>query len=86
MARGVQSNTDDAIQDHWKAVVAGHNWKNQHVDADVKNGVITLKGDVDTPAQRTAMEKTAASIPGVQQVVNELEVKGAKRKKAAAAQ
>jgi len=86
MAKGVQSNTDDAIQDHWKAVVAGHNWKNQHVDADVKNGVITLKGDVDTPAQRSAMEKTAASIPGVQQVVNELEVKGAKRKKTATAQ
>ena len=42
-------------------------------------GVITLKGDVDRPAQRAAMEKTASSLPGVQQVVNELDVKGAKR-------
>jgi osmotically-inducible protein OsmY len=71
--------TDDAIKDHWKAAVAANHWGNQHIDADVKNGVVTLKGDVDRASQRAAMEKTASSLPGVQQVVNELEVKGAKR-------
>jgi osmotically-inducible protein OsmY len=39
-----------------------------------------LKGDVDTPAQRQQVEKLAASVPNVQQVVNELDVKGAKRR------
>jgi hyperosmotically inducible protein len=78
-AKDIQSNTDDAIKDHWKAAVAANHWGNQHIDADVKNGVITLKGDVDRPAQRAAMEKTASSLPGVQQVVNEIDVKGAKR-------
>jgi hyperosmotically inducible protein len=77
-AKDVQSNTDDAIKDHWKAMVAANHWGNQHIDADVKNGVLTLKGDVDAPGQRATMEKAAAKIPGVQQVVNEIEVKGAK--------
>ena len=78
-AKNVQSSTDDAIKDQWKAVVAAHHWGNQHVDADVSNGVVTLKGDVDAAPQRAAMEKAARTIPGVQQVVNEVEVKGAKR-------
>jgi osmotically-inducible protein OsmY len=52
---------------------------NQHIRFDSKNGVITLKGDVDTPSQRESAEKMAAKIPNVSQVVNELEVKGAKK-------
>jgi hyperosmotically inducible periplasmic protein len=84
-ARKVESNTDDAIKDHFKAVVAANHWENQHIRSEVKNGVLTLKGDVDTPQQRSAVEKTAAAIPGVQQVVNELDVKGAKNRKPAAA-
>jgi hyperosmotically inducible periplasmic protein len=83
-AKDVQSSTDDAIKDHWKAAVAANHWGNQHISADVKNGVITLKGAVDRPSQRAAMEKTASTIPGVHQVVNETEVKGAKRKSRAA--
>jgi hyperosmotically inducible protein len=78
-AKDIQSNTDDAIKDHWKAAVAANHWGNQHIVADVKNGVVTLKGDVDRAPQRAAMEKTASSLPGVQQVVDEIEVKGAKR-------
>ena len=62
-----------------EGLVAAHHWSNQHVDADVSNGVVTLKGDVDAATQRTAMERAARTIPGVQQVVNELQVKGAKR-------
>ena len=77
-AQKVQSNTDDAIEDHFKAVIAAHHWENQHIRFDAKNGVLTLKGDVDTAPQRTKVEKAAAAIPGVQQVVNELTVKGKK--------
>ncbi len=77
-AKDIQSNTDDAIESHFKAAVAANHWKNQHIRFDAKNGVLTLKGDVDTPAERAEVEKTAAGIPGVQQVVNELQVKGHK--------
>jgi hyperosmotically inducible periplasmic protein len=79
-ASKVESNTDDAIEDHFKAVIAANHWENQHIRSDAKNGVLTLKGDVDTSAQRTKVERAAATIPGVQQVVNELEVKGKKRR------
>jgi len=74
----VDKNTDDAIEDHMKAAIAANKWENQHIRFDAKNGVLTLTGDVDTTGQRHEVEKTAAAIPGVQQVVNELQVKGQK--------
>ena len=74
----VDKNTDDAIEDHFKATIAANKWENQHIRYDAKNGVLTLKGDVDTAAQRQEVERAAAGIPGVQQVVNELQVKGQK--------
>ncbi len=85
-ARKVDSNLDDAIKNDWKALEAKNNWGNQHINADVKNGVLTLKGDVDTPAQRAEIEKAAAEIPNVTQVVNELDVKSAKHNKKSHAQ
>ena len=38
-------------------------------------GVLTLTGNVKTPAERQAAERLAASVPNVKQVVNEIEVK-----------
>ena len=38
------------------------------------SGVVTLSGTVDNDAQRTAASRYAASIPGVKQVVNDLQV------------
>lgn len=78
-AKKVESNTDDGIEDNFKATIAAHHWDNQHVHFKAKNGVLTLTGDVDAPAQRQEIEQAAAQVPGVQQVVNELKVKGAKR-------
>jgi len=78
-AKKVDSNTDDSIKAKWKAMEAQNNWGNQHIRTSVKNGVLTLKGDVDTPAQREQVERSAAKIDGVQQVVNELSVKNASR-------
>lgn len=85
-AKKVDSNLDDAIKSEWKALEAKNHWDNQHINADVNNGVLTLKGDVDTMQQRTTIEKAAAKIPNVTQVVNELDVKSAKHgnKKSAA--
>jgi hyperosmotically inducible periplasmic protein len=88
-AKKVDSNLDDAIKSDWKALEAANKWGNQHINADVNNGVLTLKGDVDTESQRTQIEKSAAKLPNVQQVVNELQVKNAKnanKKKTTAAQ
>jgi len=78
-AKKIDSNVDDAIEKDFKAVIIAHRLENQHIRFDAKNGVLTLKGDVDTPALRTQAEKLAATVPNVQQVVNELDVKGKKR-------
>jgi osmotically-inducible protein OsmY len=78
-AKKIDSTTDDAIQSQWKSLVAQNNWGDRHIRTRVKNGVLTLKGDVDTPAQRENIERSAAQISGVQQVVNELDVKDASR-------
>lgn len=77
-AKSVDKHTDAAIEDHMKAAIAAHKWENQHIRFDAKNGVLTLKGDVDTNRQRDQVNQAASKIPGVQQVVNELQVKGEK--------
>jgi hyperosmotically inducible periplasmic protein len=79
-AKKIDSNVDDAIEKDFKAAIIANRLEKQHINFDAKNGVLTLKGDVDTPALRTQAEKLAATVPNVQQVVNELDVKGAKRK------
>lgn len=81
-ARKIDSNVDSAIEKDFKAVLIAHRMEKQHIRYDAKNGVLTLKGDVDTPALREQAEKLAASVPNVQQVVNELDVKGGKRRTA----
>jgi osmotically-inducible protein OsmY len=83
-ARKIDSNVDSAIEKDFKAVLIANRLDNQHIRYDAKNGVLTLKGDVDTAAQRQEAEKLAATVPNVQQVVNELDVKNAKRRHKAA--
>jgi hyperosmotically inducible protein len=81
-AKKIDSNVDDAIEKDFKAVIIANRLEKQHIRFDAKNGVLTLKGNVDTPGLRAQAEKLAASVPNVQQVVNELDVKGAKRRSA----
>lgn len=83
-ARKIDSNVDDAIEKDFKAVIIAHRLEKQHINFDAKNGVLTLKGDVDTQGQRDQVEKLAAGVPNVQQVVNELDVKGAKKRRTGA--
>lgn len=86
-AKKVDKNLDKAIEDNYRAAITSNGMDNQHIHFNSKNGVITLKGDVDTAAQRESAEKMAAQVPNVSQVVNELQVKGAKKahRRAAAA-
>ena len=76
-AKTVDSDTDKAIEKNLDAALV-KNKLDRHVSYDVKNGVVTLKGDVSSHAKRTQIEKVAAGVPDVKQVVNELEVKGQK--------
>ncbi|MGB8473237.1 MAG: BON domain-containing protein [Candidatus Acidiferrum sp.] len=48
------------------------------VKYDVKNGVITLTGEVNSQSRRAMLEQLAGGVPNVKQVVNELQVKNQK--------
>lgn len=74
-AKAVDSDLDKAIEKNLDATLVKHRLK-KDVKYDVKNGVVTLKGEVPSQAKREQVEKLAASIPNVKQVVNEIEVKG----------
>ena len=45
---------------------------------DVKNGVVTLKGNFNSGSKRAQVEKVTSTVPNVRQVVNELEVRDQK--------
>jgi osmotically-inducible protein OsmY len=44
----------------------------------VKNGVVTLTGEVGSEFRRAKAQTVASSVPNVRQVVNELQVKNQK--------
>src|SRR5260370_28920550 len=46
----------------------------KQLSVQASNGVVTLAGFVDNDAQRTAAALQAASVPGVKEVVNNLQV------------
>jgi hyperosmotically inducible protein len=73
-ASTVESDTDKAIDKNVDAALVKHRLK-KNVKWDVKNGVVTLKGDVPSQIKRQQIEHLVASVPNVRQVVNELEVK-----------
>jgi osmotically-inducible protein OsmY len=73
-AKTVSSDVDDAIEKNLHAALTQAGYKDG-VDYSVKSGVVTLTGTVQTEATRTAVEKVAAGVPNVAQVVNTLEIK-----------
>jgi hyperosmotically inducible protein len=76
-AKTVDSDLDKAIDKNLDAKLV--EMKLQHdVSYDVKNGVVTLKGNVSSQSKRTMVEKVASDVPNVKQVVNELEIKNQK--------
>ena len=76
-AKTVDADLDKAIEKNLDAVLVKNKLKND-VKYDTKNGVVTLTGEVRSQARRAQVEKLAASVPNVKQVVNELEVKSQK--------
>jgi hyperosmotically inducible protein len=77
IARKVDSDLDKGIEKNFDAVLVKHKLDDR-VKYDVKNGVITLKGNVNSQSRRATVEKLAAAVPNVKQVVNELEVRNQK--------
>ena len=77
LAKKVDSDLDDGIGKNFDAVLIQHKL-DSNVKYAVKNGVITLTGNVNSQARRASVENLAAIIPNVKQVVNELEVKDQK--------
>jgi hyperosmotically inducible protein len=77
VAKDVDSDLDKAIEKNLHAQLV-RNKLDRDVRYDVKNGVVTLKGTVNSQTRRAMVEKLATGVPNVHQVVNELEVKGQK--------
>ena len=63
--KGIQSNLDAALIQNKIPGTIRH---------EVKNGVVTLTGTVDSEAARGQAQQVAAAVPNVQQVVNELQI------------
>jgi hyperosmotically inducible protein len=76
-AKAVNADLDKGIEKNLDAALI-QNKMRESVKYDVKNGVVTLTGEVNSQSKRAAGEKVASKVPNVQQVVNELQVKDQK--------
>ncbi len=76
-SKTVNSDMDKGIDKNLDAALI-QNGLRKGVKDDVKNGVVTLTGEVNSESKRARVEKVASTVPNVKQVVNELEVKGQK--------
>jgi hyperosmotically inducible protein len=76
-AKSMNSDLDKGIEQNLDAALI-QNKLHRRVKYSVKNHVVTLTGEVDSQATRQQAETVAASVPNVQQVVNELQVKNQK--------
>ena len=76
-SKTVNSDLDKAIDKNLDAALI-QDKLHKGVKYDVKNGVVTLTGEVNSESKRAQVQKVASTVPNVQQVVNELEVKGRK--------
>lgn len=74
-AKSIASNVDDAIEKNYKAVLISKGLNKQDIGYSAKNGVLTLKGHVKTVTQREEAQRVALTVPNVQQVLNQIDVK-----------
>lgn len=69
--------SDDQLYDLVRRKLADDQMvKGGALEVDVKQGVVTLRGKVETSQQKTKAEKLARKVSGVKQVNNELVVVG----------
>jgi hyperosmotically inducible periplasmic protein len=77
VSKKVDSDLDKGIEKNLHAALLKRHLADD-VKYDVKNGVVTLDGKVRSQFERASVEKLAKGVPNVNEVVNELEVKGQK--------
>jgi len=76
-AKQMNSDLDKGIESNLDATLINEKLHDA-VKFSVKNHVVTLTGNVDSETARARAETVASSVPNVQQVVNELQVKAQK--------
>jgi len=76
-AKAVNSDLDQGIEKNLDAALI-QNKLHKNVKNEVKNGVVTLTGEVNSEDKRARAEKVATGVPNVTQVVNNLQVKNQK--------
>lgn len=76
-AKAINSDLDASIGKAVDATLISRRWK-KDVNYEVKNGVVTLTGEVRSQATREQVEKVLKGLPNVNQVVNNLQVKNQK--------
>jgi hyperosmotically inducible periplasmic protein len=76
-AKAVNSDLDKGIEKNLDAALI-QNKMHDNVKYEVKSGVVTLSGEVNSQDKRDNAEKVATSVPNVKQVVNDLQVKDQK--------
>jgi len=76
-AKAVNSDLDQGIEKNLDAALI-QNKMHDDVKYEVKSGVVTLTGEVNSEDKRTRAENVATGVPNVQQVVNDLQVKNQK--------
>ena len=73
----VNSDLDKGIEMNLDAALI-QNKLHESVKYEVKSGVVTLTGQVNSQEKRARAEQVASGVPNVQQVVNDLQVKNQK--------
>jgi hyperosmotically inducible protein len=75
--KAVNSDLDKGIDKNLDAALI-QNRLHKGVKYEVKNGVVTLTGKVNSESKRAQVQTVASAVPNVQQVVNDLQVKDRK--------
>jgi hyperosmotically inducible protein len=73
-AKAVNSDLDKGIEKNLDAALI-QNKMHDHVKYEVKSGVVTLSGEVNSQDKRNNAERVATNVPNVKQVVNDLQVR-----------
>jgi osmotically-inducible protein OsmY len=76
-AKAVNSDLDTGIEKNLDAALI-QNKLHDNVKYEVKSGVVTLTGEVNSQSKRDHAESVSTRVPNVKQVVNDLQVKNQK--------
>jgi hyperosmotically inducible periplasmic protein len=76
-AKAVNSDLDEGIEKNLDAALLQERL-HESVKYEVKTGVVTLTGEVNSEDKRARAEKVATEVPNVLQVVNNLQIKDQK--------